>query len=118
MLTVMNIVQDKSGSSLDLSRRLSRLGTDVSMDGKGNKNSLILAHNEIGEQLWLRTAEGSGKYQMSALPSNGTATIRLPVNRCIQDTTHNEMAQGRSGKFVAIRIGDAEVKLRTSAMLA
>lgn len=103
-------MQDKSESSQNLSRRLSRLDTDMSMDGKGNKNSLIMAHNEIGEQLWVRTAEGSGKYQVSALPSNGTATIKLPINRYIQDSTHNEMAQGRSGKFVAIRIGDAEVK--------
>lgn len=108
-LTVFDIVQDNSGSSLNLSRRLSRLGTDMSMDGKGNKNSIILAHNEIGEQLWLRTAEGNGKYQVSALPANGTATIKMPVNRYMQDSTHNEMAQGRSGKFVAIRIGDAEV---------
>lgn len=100
----------KNASSLSLGRRLSKLGTETSMDGKGNKHSLIMAHNEIGEQLWLRTAEGSGKYQVSPLPSNGTATIKLPVNRYIEDSTHTEMAQGHSGKFVAIRIGDAEVK--------
>jgi hypothetical protein len=48
------------------------------MNGKGNKNSFIMAHNEIGEQLWLRTVDGSGKFQVSPLPSNGTATIKLP----------------------------------------
>ena len=103
-------VQEKSASSQNLSRRLSRLSTDVSMDGKGNKNSLIMAHNEIGEQLWLRTIEGSGKFQVSPLPSKGTTTIKLPVTRSIQDSDRTEMAQGRSGKFMAIRIGDAEVK--------
>jgi vacuolar protein sorting-associated protein 13A/C len=104
-------VQDKSASSENLSRRLSRLGTDVSMNGKGNKNSFIMAHNEIGEQLWLRTVDGSGKFQVSPLPSNGTATIKLPFTRFTQDSIHTEMAQGRSGKFLAIRIGDAEVKI-------
>ncbi|KAG0604101.1 hypothetical protein M758_10G145000 [Ceratodon purpureus] len=108
-LEARNKKQDDSGSSQNLSRRLSRLGTDMSMEGKGNKNSIILAHNEIGEQLWVRTADGGGRYQVSALPHDGTVTIKLPVNRSIQDTTHNEMTQGRSGKFVAIRIGDAEI---------
>lgn len=107
----MDILQDKSTSSQNLSRRLSRLRTDTSMNGKGNKNSFIMAHNEIGEQLWLRTVEGSGKFQVLPLPLNGTATIKLPVTRCIQDSSHPQMAQGRSGKFVAIRIGDAEVNI-------
>ncbi|KAG0557949.1 hypothetical protein KC19_11G167800 [Ceratodon purpureus] len=102
-------LQDKSASSENLSRRLSRLSTDVSVGGKGNKNSFIMAHNEIGEQLWLRTVEGNGKFQVSALPSNGTTIIRLPVTRCIQDSSHTEMAHGRSGKFLAIRIGNAEL---------
>lgn len=117
MLTILDIVQDDNASSRNVSRKLLKHSTDKYMDDKSNKNSLILAHNEIGEQLWLRTVEGGGKYQVSSLPPNGTATIKLPVTHSIQDSSQKKMVPGRSGKFVAIRIGDAEVK-SPAALLA
>lgn len=99
--------QDKSASSNNLSRRLSKLSTDTSVDNESNKNSFIMAHNEIGEKVWLRTVEGSGKVQVAPLLSNGTVTIKLPVTRCFNNSIHHDTVQGRSAKFLAIRIGDA-----------
>jgi len=117
MLRILNIVQDNDASSRNVSRRLLKHSTDKYMDGKSNQNSLIMAHNEIGEQLWLRSVEGSGKYQVSSLPPNGTATIKLPVTHNIQYSSQKKMVPGRSGKFVAMRIGDAEV-IFPAALLA
>lgn len=118
MLTILYIVQDTDASSRTVSRRLLKLSTETHIDDQSNKNSLILAHNEIGEQLWMRTVEGSGKYQVSSLPPNGTALIRLPVTHSIQDSSQKKMVPGRSGKFVAMRIGDAEVKSSAAQLLA
>lgn len=118
MLTILYIVQDTDASSRTVSRRLLKLSTEKYIDDQSNKNSLILAHNEIGEQLWMRTVEGSGKYQVSSLPPNGTAMIKLPVTHSIQDSSQKKMVPGRSGKFVAMRIGDAEVKSSAAQLLA
>lgn len=98
------------------SRRALRVSIDKSMDGNSNKNSLILAHNEVGEQLWLRTFEGNGRYQVSALPPDGTATIKLPISHSNQDYSQKTMLPGRFRKLVAVRIGDA--KVRYSAALS
>jgi len=113
MLKFLDVVQENYASSRNVSRKLLKHSTDKYMDGKCNKNSLILAHNEVGEQLWLRTVEGSGKYQVSSLPPNGTATIKLPVTHSIQGSNLKKMVPGRPGKFVSMKIGDAEVRIRT-----
>lgn len=101
-------MQDNNASSHSLSRRLTKQRT-VSLDSKSNKSSFITAHNDVGEQLWIRTIEGSGRAQVMPLPPNGIAPIKLPVNHSMLDVSQKEMVRGRSGKFVAIRIGGAEV---------
>lgn len=101
-------MQDNNASSHSLSRRLTKHSTG-SLDSKSNKSSFITTHNDVGEQLWIRTIEGSGRAQVMPLPPNGTAPIKLPVNHSMLDVSQKEMVRGRSGKFVAIRIGGAEV---------
>jgi len=101
-------MQDNNASSHSLSRRLTKQRT-VSLDSKSNKSSFITAHNDVGEQLWIRTIEGNGRAQVMPLPPNGIAPIKLPVNHSMLDVSQKEMVRGRSGKFVAIRIGGAEV---------
>lgn len=103
------VLQDKDISSRTSSRRLSSLSIGKSLDGKSNKGSFIITHNEVGEQLWLRTIDGSGRAQVIPLPPNGTAAIKLPTSRRLQDPDTKKMASKQFGKFVALRIGDSEV---------
>ncbi|XP_024403056.1 uncharacterized protein [Physcomitrium patens] len=102
-------IQDDIAKSQNSSRRFFKLISDGPLDRKGNKSSYILAHNEIGEQLWLRTVERSGKYQVLSLPPNGTSIVKLPDTYSSKDSIDRELVRGLSGKFVAIRISDAEL---------
>lgn len=110
-LIIPDILQDDIAKSQNSSRRFFKLISDGPLDRKGNKSSYILAHNEIGEQLWLRTVERSGKYQVLSLPPNGTSIVKLPDTYSSKDSIDRELVRGLSGKFVAIRISDAEVKI-------
>jgi len=83
------------------------------LDGKQNKRFYIVTHNAMGEPLYLRTIESSGRTHMAFLPAEGVAAIKIPMPRSMKDSAHKILEKVWPGIFVTIRVGYAEVSSKT-----
>lgn len=108
----MQTNQDQRPSQRALNRKPSRLSIAKSLSGaphNGNKGFNIVNHNELGEQLFLRVIEANGRPKIVPLPQGGTASVKLPTSRSMQDPGTKESLRRSPVKYIALRIGSAEV---------
>jgi hypothetical protein len=111
------LIQDQTPSQRVLNRKPSRLSIAKSLLGaphNGNKGFNIVNHNELGEQLFLRVIEANGRPKIVPLPPGGTASVKLPTSRSMQDPGTKESLRRSPVKYIALRIGSAEVNVSKS----
>jgi hypothetical protein len=110
----MQTNQDQRPSQRVLNRKPSRLSIAKSLLGaphNGNKGFDIVNHNELGEQLFLRVIEANGRPKIVPLPPGGTASVKLPTSRSMQDPGTKESLRRKPVKYIALCIGSAEVNV-------
>ncbi|BBN04917.1 vacuolar protein sorting-associated protein 13A/C [Marchantia polymorpha subsp. ruderalis] len=103
----MNQLEEKSKKQFSLDSK-GRWSSKPALDLKSQENLSCVSHNELGEELFLRIVENKHSKVLS-LPSGGSVSVRLPTAHSIEEPGAKATSRRNPNKFVAVKIGDAQV---------
>ncbi|KAL2636221.1 hypothetical protein R1flu_007700 [Riccia fluitans] len=103
----MNQLEDKSKKQFSLDSK-GRWSSKPTLDLKGQENLSCVNRNELGQDLFLRIVEKKHSKVIS-LPSGRSVSVRLPTAHSIQEPGVKAAPSRNPSKFVALKIGEAQV---------